>query len=193
MPTTTAIPLPPTPRAPTDPALVERARLGVPDAFGSIVESHDRRLRVLARRYLRDEAKVDDALQDAYLKAFQAMGRYRGDADIGIWLHRITTNVCLDHLRRERRWSGRTEAMEDVAGEVASTTAGPAERAACRSQLSSALDSLPAALRAPVVLVDGYGFDYTEASTFLGIAPGTVGSRLNRARRRLRREFLAAA
>ncbi len=172
-----------------DRVLAQRARQGDHEAFAAIVARHDHRLRALAYRYLHDKERVEDALQDAYLKAFRNIDRYRGDAEVGTWLYRITTNVCLDHLRRERPWSRRVCTAEDV--DVAGSESGPAERATDRSLLARALDVLPPDVRAAVVLVDGYGFDYAGASELLGVAPGTVGSRLNRGRRRLRGSLLA--
>src|SRR3712207_4182656 len=88
----------------TDRALVELVTNGDGDAFAEIVRRHDRQLRGLAHRLLRDDEAVDDVMQEAYLRAFRAMPRFRGDSALATWVHRITSNACMDHLRR-RRWT----------------------------------------------------------------------------------------
>ena len=84
----------------SDQAIVERAQRGDHQAFGELVSRHDRRLRALARRLRGTPDRADDALQDAYLKAFRHLDRFRRDADVATWLYRITYNSCLDELGR---------------------------------------------------------------------------------------------
>ena len=79
-------------------ALLNRARQGDEEAFATIVHVYDRRLRGLAYRVLGDTNRMDDALQEAYVRAFRALPRFRGDARLSTWLFRITYNACLDEL-----------------------------------------------------------------------------------------------
>lgn len=126
---------------------------------------------------------MDDALQEAYLKAFRSLPAFYGGSDIGTWLYRIVYNACIDELRRTAR---RRHVGLDHAAEATDRRPDPADTAALRGDLASALATLPADMRAAVLLVDAEGMDYRQAAGVLGIAPGTVASRVNRARGRLR-------
>jgi RNA polymerase sigma-70 factor (ECF subfamily) len=121
---------------------------------------------------------MDDVLQEAYVRAFTALPRFRGGAAFATWLYRIVYNACLDELRRGR--SRREVALEEW------RSAGAADDVEGRLDLAAALARLPVELRAVVLLVDAEGLSYEEAADVLGIAPGTIGSRLNRARAALR-------
>jgi RNA polymerase sigma-70 factor (ECF subfamily) len=164
--------------------LAERAREGDPDAFWSLVEPYDRGLRALAFRVLGDRDLMDDALQEAYLKAFRALRSFREESAVASWLYRIVYNSCLDQLRGAGR--RRHEPLE-AAAERSHSGPDPAEVATRRRDLATALASLPPDMRAAVLLVDAEGMGYGEAAEVLGISRGTVASRLNRARARLRR------
>jgi RNA polymerase sigma-70 factor (ECF subfamily) len=166
----------------TDPALVERAQQGDQRSFAELVSRHDARLRAVASRLLRDPDRVDDALQEAYLKAFRNIARFRRDSSVGTWLHRITYNACLDDLRRRRP----TPDGSDDAPDRPSAEHGPAERAVARMEVAAVLGDMAADVRATVVLVHAYGYDYAEAADMLGVPTGTIASRLHRARTRLR-------
>jgi RNA polymerase sigma-70 factor (ECF subfamily) len=156
------------------------ARLEI-DEFTELVRRYDDGLRALAFRLLGDRERMDDALQEAYLQAFRALPRFRGDASVGTWLYRIVYNACLDELKRGRRVIP-LESLRDRADPR------PTEEALwLRRDLAAALDELAPADRAAVLLVDAQGFDYATAAEGLGVPAGTVASRLKRARSRLRR------
>ena len=154
-----------------------------PEEFVEMVRAHDAPLRALAFRMLGDRTLMDDALQEAYLKAFRAQESYRGDASLGTWLYRITYNVCLDLLRSAARRP--VEPLETAYG-VTSTVADPGDVATSRADLAAALATLPPDQRAAVLLVDADGLDYAAAGQVLGVAAGTVGSRVSRGRAALR-------
>ena len=164
----------------TDSALVERVQRGDHRAFSKLVRRHDRGLRALAQQLLRSPERVDDALQDAYLKAFRRIGTFRQDATVATWLYRITYNTCLDELRRRP-----CDAAADAGLDRPTAERGPAERAVARSEAAEVLGSFTPEVRAAVVVVHGYGYDYADASRILGVPVGTVASRLHRARRRV--------
>ena len=164
-----------------DDLVVARARRGDHDAFAGVVGHYDHRLRALAFRLLGDRDRMDDVLQEVYVKAFRSLPRFRGDAALGTWLYRITYNACLDDLRRRPEPAGAE--YDDT---LADPTAGPAELAVQRQDLAAALDGLPPDQRTAVLLVDAYGLDYTGAAEVLGVRAGTIGSRLSRARSVLR-------
>lgn len=155
--------------------------------FTALVRRHDPRLRAVAYKLLGgDRARMDDVMQDAYLRAFRSYADFRGDAAVTTWLHRIVYNACIDELRRSRR----RPPLHDIDGgeyEPQSTHAGPERVVAGRDLVMRALATLPPDQRATVLLVDGEGFDHTEVAEILSVAPGTVASRLSRARTHMRR------
>jgi RNA polymerase sigma-70 factor (ECF subfamily) len=127
---------------------------------------------------------MEDALQEAYLKAFRALPQFRGESSIGTWLYRVVYNACLDELRRSRR---SVDLMLHALDEEREGARDPAETLPRQSAVWSALMALPLEERAAVLLVDGQGFRYADAAAVLGVPVGTVASRLNRARPAVRR------
>ena len=166
------------------PAILDRARGGDHEAFAAVVRLYDTKLRGLAFRVLGDRDRMDDALQEAYVRAFRALPRFRGDARMGTWLFRITYNACLDELARGRKV---THVPLDELVEQASGEAQPGEALAHRAEVATALRALPADERTVIFLVDVHGYDYAGAAELVGVPVGTIASRLNRARRSLRR------
>jgi RNA polymerase sigma-70 factor, ECF subfamily len=168
------------------PDVVERARRGDQEAFAAVIRHYDPGLRALAYRLLGDRDLMDDALQEAYVKAFRALPRFRGHAKLGTWLYRIVYNACLDELKRPSY--KRDVPYEDVDAAPA-PWGDPGEAVARRGDLGAALARLAPEERAAVLLVDAQGFDYREAGRILDVPEGTVASRLSRARARLRAEL----
>jgi RNA polymerase sigma factor (sigma-70 family) len=121
MPTMT----PPGPAVEIGVALLDRARRGDQEAFAAVIRHYDPGLRTLAYRLLGDRDRMDDALQEAYVKAFRALPRFRGDSKLGTWLYRIAYNACLDELKRSHRVIQLP--LEEIA-EPASSWADPARR-----------------------------------------------------------------
>jgi RNA polymerase sigma-70 factor (ECF subfamily) len=167
--------------ATTDETLVGRVRAGDRQAFGELVARYDDRLRGLAWSLLGDAERMDDALQDAYLKAYVGLGRFDGRSGFGTWLYRIVYNACVDELRRGRRRPAPVDAT-DHAPDQPTDRSGPDGAAVASDLATRVLQALPTDQRATVVLVDGHGFDTRTAAEILGVAHGTVRSRLSRAR-----------
>ena len=121
-----------------------------------------------------------DATQDALIALTRGIGRYDGRAAFSTWAYRVTTNACLDELRRRRRRPLPSPELDpDTAG------SGPHldQTVADRLSIDDALGRLPGDFRAPVVLRDVLGLDYAEIAEVLDIPPGTVRSRIARGRR----------
>jgi RNA polymerase sigma-70 factor (ECF subfamily) len=156
------------------------------DAFWAMVQPHDRALRALAYRLVGDRDLMDDVLQDAYLRAFRALPSLRGREAVGSWLYRIVYNASMDQLRRRQR---APHVPLEEAADPAEPAPDPAEVAAWRRDLAAALATLPADMRAAVLLVDAEGLSYEEAGAIMGVPKGTVASRLSRAREVLRRSL----
>lgn len=160
------------------------------EAFSQLVTSCDRRMRMLAFRLLGDAQQMDDVLQEAYLKAYRAFPSFRNEASASTWLYRITYNACMDHLRKQ----GRIDSHAPLTSIDALAEDGFQPRSAenleasvhARADLADALATLPPDHRAAVLLVDAFGHDYASAASIMRVAPGTVASRLSRARATLR-------
>jgi RNA polymerase sigma-70 factor (ECF subfamily) len=180
---------------PDDRALLAAHVAGDPSAFSFLFYRHRDRLWAVALRTTGDPDEAADALQDALISAFRRADSYRGDAAVTTWLHRIVVNACLDRLRRRKTRAAEPlpDDLEAHADRGSRTMArrdseDPAEtavRSDRRREVLAALATLPVDQRAALVLVDMEGRSVEEASTILGVAPGTVKSRCSRGRARL--------
>ena len=117
-------------------SVIDRARRGDQEAFAAVIRHYDPGLRALTFRLLGDRDRMDDVLQEAYVKAFKALPRFRGEAKLGTWLYRIAYNAAVDELRRSRRSN---ELPLDE--RLPSATSDPADIAGGRGDLSRALAS----------------------------------------------------
>jgi RNA polymerase sigma-70 factor (ECF subfamily) len=179
-----------------DDALVMRARNGDRDAFGELVERHQRRVWMVCRQYVGvDEA--DALAQDSLVKAFTGIANFDGRAAFSTWLTRIAINTCLDQLRRRRREHVVDEAVDDdqksgPALQVADDRAGPEDRSMQRQAMAS-LDArerdLPPRQREIFRLRFYAEMELEEIAEALGVHVGTVKTQLHRAVHRLRQEL----
>jgi RNA polymerase sigma-70 factor (ECF subfamily) len=164
---------------------------GDPDAFAELVARHRDRLWAVALRTLGDREDAADAVQDALLSAYRAAGRFRGDAAVTTWLHRIVVNACLDRVRR--RQAHPTVPLPDGSrdrdggrhGARGVEPATPPVDHDTALEVREALTRLPVEQRAALVLVDLQGYSVAEVAQILGVAEGTVKSRCARGRARL--------
>ena len=159
-----------------------------PPSWEEIVREHSARVYRLAYRLSGNQHDAEDLTQEVFVRVFRSLSTYTPGTFEG-WLHRITTNLFLDQVRRRARI--RMDAMGDEAERYA-TAEGPStpERAFEYDHLDNdvqrALDDLAPEYRAAVVLCDIEGLSYEEIAVTLGIKLGTVRSRIHRARARLR-------
>ncbi len=163
-----------------DGAEVERARNGDLDAFTALLKKNDAVMRSAGWRILGNQDALDDALQDAYLKAFRKLGSLRSNDGFRSWLYRTVETTCLDMVRRESL--RRHDNVEELRG-LPSIVTDPGDIAADRQELYKLLDQLAPEHREVFVLSAGVGMSHQEIAEYLSIAVGTVGSRLSRARR----------
>jgi RNA polymerase sigma-70 factor, ECF subfamily len=161
------------------------------------VERYQRLAYNVAYRTLGQPEEAADATQEAFLSAFRAIGHFRGDS-FKAWLLRIVVNACYDQLRRRQRHpSDSLEALsEQHETEITAADSGPGPELQALGRetaevIQEALGTLAADQRLVVVLCDVQGLSYEEAAAVLGVAVGTVKSRLSRGRFRLR-DHLAA-
>jgi len=176
---------------PSDDHLVAATQAGQSEAFGTLVERHRRAVYGVALRMLQDPPAAEDAAQEAFVKAYRALGGYEGRGRFRPWLLTLTANLCVDRLRRRRGAEVSLEAAAEETGlDPADPEPGP-ERQVERSQLAGLLERaiarLPAAQRLVVTMVYMNGMSFEEAAGGLGIPVGTAKSHAHRGRAALRR------
>ena len=158
-----------------------------PPTWEEIVQQHSARVYRLAYRLTGNPHDAEDLTHDVFIRVFRSLNSYTPGTFEG-WLHRITTNVFLDKMRRKQRI--RFDALpEDAASRMASREPGPAQTfddTHFDDDVQKALDALPPDFRAAVVLCDIEGLSYEEIAATLGVKLGTVRSRIHRGRAQLR-------
>jgi RNA polymerase sigma-70 factor (ECF subfamily) len=180
-----------------DAALLARVRAGNEKAREELVRRFGGRMHAVAHRFLRTEEDRADAVQDAFLSAFRFLDSFEGASTLGTWLHRIVVNTCLMKLRsrsrsREVRIDGSLPNF-DEAGHYSRPVQSweqPAikqlARAETRARVRTCIDRLPDPYREVLLLRDIEEFDTDQAARHLGVSPGTIKTRLHRARQALR-------
>ena len=172
-------------------ALVDRARAGDDAAFEELVRATHVDAFTLAHRITGDEEDARDVVQEAYLRAYRGLRRFRGDAQFTTWLYRITANCAATALGKRARH--RHEELDDDGDVVETSSHGDPEaqvdRGADRDELTAALAALPHRLRAVVVLRDVYDLPHEAIAAQLGISESAAKVRLHRARRKLREQL----
>jgi RNA polymerase sigma-70 factor (ECF subfamily) len=175
-----------------DHEVVRRVLGGDRDAFAELVRAYQTRVRGYCRGMLRDAAEADDAAQEVFLKAYQGLSRFRGEASFSSWLYRIAANHCLDLLRRRgRRRAESLDALLEAEGEQAlarlapEDPPAPAEAGALAERL---LAALPEEHRSLIVLREVQGLSYEELAQALRCSVDAVKGRLKRSRQILARE-----
>ncbi|MGI8797328.1 MAG: RNA polymerase sigma factor [Acidimicrobiia bacterium] len=169
-------------------ALVVAAREGDREAFDELVRRTYVDTYTLAVRLTANEEDARDVVQEAYLRAWKGIGRFRGDAQFTTWLYRITANASYTLVQKRRR--RRTEPLETAAEPVElrpeAQPEAAAESAVVMAQLSDAVAQLPPKLRSIVVLKDVYGLSHDDIAQELGISVAAAKVRLHRGRKKLR-------
>jgi RNA polymerase sigma-70 factor (ECF subfamily) len=173
----------------TEEQLLAAARRGDHGAFATLLDGYDRPLRALAYRLLGERDEMDDAMQEAAVKAFVGLGSFNGRSSFATWLYRITYTTCLNVLRTRQRIPepidlesvGDDSRRREAAG-LAAPAGDVAAEVSERLDLEQALRSLNDAQRAAVCLVLELGLSLEEAAEILEVPAGTVSSRLWHAR-----------
>jgi RNA polymerase sigma-70 factor (ECF subfamily) len=175
------------PRVQADEAdLIAQARAGDADAFGELVWRYRDTVYTLAVRLVGPNL-AGDVAQEALIRAWRAMPRFRGDAALGTWLHRITVNTAWTMRKRAARHDAQ-ELDETVHENVVDRSTSPekaGEMIELREGLKVAIDQLSPGQRAVLVLRDVYGWSHAEVARELGITHTTAKVRLHRARHRV--------
>lgn len=173
-----------------DSELVVRSKDGDLHAFNFIVQRYQSQVLNLSARIIGDRGRAEDVTQETFISAYQAIGRFRGGS-LRAWLMRIAANASRDSLRGSQRRPEQSldESLESASFQPVSAEPSPeehAERSELNKELQKAILALSDDQRAVLVLIDVQGFSYEETTESVGASIGTVKSRLNRARRRVR-------
>ena len=173
---------------------IAAAQKGDQDAFAQLVKRYEQRVLALTTRMCSNAADAEEAAQEAFLSAWQGLPFFRGDASFSTWLYRLASNACVDLLRREGRHRGSLSLDdEDAAIDLPDHALSPhdeAERSELRRQIEDGLRTLPPEYRQVLLLREVHQLSYGEISQILSLDLGTVKSRINRARKRLRKILL---
>lgn len=170
------------PAGPDDRTLIAAVAGGDEGAFGTLVRRWSGRLFAAAHRILGSRADAEDAVQRALLQVFRSAPSYRPEWAVSTWLYRITTNQCVDELRRRG-------ARREVAGETAPATAGAGDGGASfglRLDVRRALRKVPREARILLILCYAEGLSYREMARVRGIKVNTVKSQIARGKSILR-------
>lgn len=182
-------------------ALIQRCAAGDEAAFAELVSDHQRMVVQLAVNLLGDREEALDLSQDVFLRVFRTISRFRGQSSLKTWIYRIAVN----HARNRHRFWRRRHRADQVSldlhvaehGDLRSNAEVGPDRVLAQKELAAALkrafDALPFDQRTAIVLREIDGLSYEEIAFSLGVAVGTVKSRLTRARQTLREELREAA
>ncbi len=168
--------------------LVARAQAGDQSAFSELVRIHQHEVFTLAVRLVGDRTLAADVAQEAMVRAWKAIGRFRGDAAFSTWLHRITVNAAWTQKARAKRHQAHDlESIAEVPEpDLRADPEIAGERAELRQALRTALQRLPDQQRSVVVLKDIYGWSHKDIADSLSISVTAAKVRLHRAHLRLR-------
>ena len=181
-----------------DQAIVERAQRGDQQAFGMLVEKYQRKLGRLLSRMVRDQAEVEDVVQESFIKAYRALPNFRGDSAFYTWLYRIGINTAKNYLVSMGR---RPQVSEDIEIEDAENfedgdelrTLETPESSLMTKEIAQTVNdtmmALPDELRTAITLRELEGLSYEEIATLMNCPIGTVRSRIFRARETIAEEL----
>lgn len=175
--------------------LLSRCKTGDIDAFEQLIENHQKKVFNLALRMIGNHEDASDLAQEVFIKVYKSIRDFKEKASFSTWLYRITTNVCLDEIRK-RKNRDLVSLDEDIKfddneirRQVGSDEPGPevlVERAEIRNVIRNAINRMPVEYKTVIVLRDIQGLSYEEIAAILSCPKGTVKSRINRARQTLR-------
>lgn len=172
--------------------IIKKVQRGDADAFGELVTKHQKFVYNLALKMLGSPEDAEDAAQEAFIKAYRSIGSFRGESKFSVWLYKLTNNVCLDMLRKRRENTVSLSAADEDGGdteiEIADERYSPDEvyeKKEMHEAIQKGLDALGEEFRSVLVLREVSGMSYDEIAKALGLDPGTVKSRIFRARKKL--------
>lgn len=158
-----------------DPQIVLEAQRGNPAAFEKLVRAYQAAVWRLVHQLVRDRQLAEDVTQEAFLRAYRFLPRYRGDSRFSTWLLSVARNCAMDELRRYERRQRLVERLR-------ARPQQPAWDQSVGVEVHDVLAALPPELREPIVLIDMLGTSYAEVAVILKTPVGTIKSRVHRGR-----------
>ena len=173
--------------------IIRRVQHGDTEAFSVLVAAYEKNVFNVALQMTGNREDAQDMAQEAFLKAYNSLPSFRGDSKFSSWLYRIVSNVCLDFKRRQSRRPSSSLTVEDDEGEtlqldIADESQSPEallERKLTRDAVRRGLQELPDEQRQILLLREIQGLSYEEIAEAMDLEPGTVKSRIFRARKKL--------
>ncbi len=169
---------------------IAAAREGDQGAFEELVRLYEKRVLALTQRMCKNPEDAAEAAQEAFFAAWRGLKNFRGDSSFSTWIYRLASNACVDLLRREgKRQAAVSLDDEELNLDLSSPLPSPqeeAERQELRERIEAGLQALPPEYRAALVLREIQQLRYDEIGQALGVDIGTVKSRINRGRKKLR-------
>jgi RNA polymerase sigma-70 factor (ECF subfamily) len=165
---------------------VARAARGDRQAFERLYREHVNRIYSLCTRMVGDRTRAEELTQDAFVRAWEKLGQFRGESAFGTWLHRLAVNVVLNDRQTESRRRGRQDDSVDDVDTMAHGDVRAEVPAGLSIDLERAIAGLPPGARKVFVLHDVEGYTHDEIGELLGITAGGCKAQLHRARMLLR-------
>ena len=167
-------------------ALIQKCCQGDKETFGQLVEKYKRPMYALAYRMMHNHEDADDLSQEAFIRAYENLNKFRSGTNFRAWLFRILKNLCIDRLRHAARFPN--ESLGNAKNRLVSHNPGPEEKveaAELRQRIYDAIDSLPEAQRTVVILHEMQGLRHREIAQITKTPERTVRWRLHQARKKL--------
>ena len=184
---------PAAPGAATETQLIARAQKGDEEAFAALFEAHKRRVYSLCLRMLGNPTEAEDLTQEAFLQLFRKIATFRGESAFSTWLHRLSVNVVLMHLRKKGLNQISLDETENSQGEPIKRDYGDDDRrlvgSVDRIELNRAISELPPGYRTVFILHDVEGYEHNEIAEIMNCSIGNSKSQLHKARLKLREWF----
>ncbi|MFZ5989212.1 MAG: RNA polymerase sigma factor [Bacillota bacterium] len=176
--------------------LVEKARSGDVEAFEQLIQACQKKVFNIALRMLGNYDDASELAQEVFLKAYKSIKKFKGDSLFSTWIYKVTTNVCLDEIRKRKNKKvvSLDEDIEydgsEIKRQIKDESPGPeaaAESNEIKNVVNESIGVLPDDYKTVIVLRDIQGFSYDEISQIIKCPEGTVKSRINRARQALKK------
>ncbi len=176
----------------TEAEAIRKAKDGDAAAFEYLYNLHCRRVYGVCLRMVKNQAEAEDLTQQAFLQLFRKIGTFRGESGFSTWLHRVTVNIVLMHLRRKKP----TELLAEDLERTSPNGEGPREHGSSDTSMLGAIDrlslmrairKLPAGYKKLFLMHDVIGYEHSEIAGLVGCSTGCSKSQVHKARKRLRR------
>lgn len=175
--------------------LIKEAKKGNVEAFEELIKQSQKRVFNIAYKMMGNYDDANELAQEAFIKAYKSIKKFKGNSLFSTWIYRITTNVCLDELRRRR--NKKTISLDEeikyndgeIKWQIKDESPGPEKifgEKEFKRLVNQYIESLPVDYKTVIILRDIQGFTYKEIAEILNSPEGTIKSRINRARKALR-------